>query len=309
MNRVEPYTKSEEHRTTDALESDIKSTRERMDKTLDTISSKLNPERHIENAGDWVKNKIDSVDTDSMRDSAKHLGKKTGNIVRDHPLPVAFGALAIASMFVRKPTYDRKIEEPYIPGHFGEEGPTGTINPTLDQGVKQLPENSDNDLGNGRSDGKIAGAAHAVKDGLSTAAHKTGETLRSFGSSTRHTASRSAHYTGDKLSHGKDDYPAAMCLGAMALGFLAAFSLPRTRKENQICGERSDEFRHEIAEKSRQAVDETKETLREKKDEFVDKAKTEAEETLDQTKSTLDDKIEETGSAIDDKIDEEVNPG
>lgn len=283
MNRVEQYQESEEQRSSEALESDIQSTRDRMDKTLDTLSTKLNPERYIEGAGNWMKDKIDGVDTDSFKDTAKHVGKKTGNIVRDHPLPVALGALTIASLFMRRSDdYDRKIDDPYIPAHPNATGPTGTLNPTLDPDVKQLPEHSDN----GKSSGRAAETAHAVKSGLSTAAHRTG----------------------DRFSRGKEEYPAAMCLGAMALGFLAAFALPRTRRENEAYGESADEFKHDVAERSRRLVDETKENLHDKKDELLGRTKEKAEEALEETKAALDEKVDKTASQIDDQIEEKVEP-
>ncbi len=286
MNRIETYQKEEEHRTTDALEDEIRTTRERMDHTLDKLSTKLNPERYIEGAGDWVKGKIDAVDTDSFKETAKRIGRKTSRFIADHPLPVAFGALTVASLFTKRSDYDRKVKDPYIPAHPNTDGPTGKINPTLDAKVKQLPEQSENGTSNGNSDGKIAHATHAVRSGLSTAAHKTGDTF----------------------TRGKDEYPAAMCLGAMALGFLAAFALPRTRRENEWCGETSDEIKQDVADRGHKFVDETKETIRHKKDELVGQAKEKTDEAIAKAKGTIDQTVDETASTIDAKIEEEIEP-
>lgn len=257
-----------------------------MDQTMDQLSTKLNPERYIEGAGDWVKGKIDAVDTDSFAETAKLIGKKTSRFIADHPLPVALGALTVASMFAKRSDHDRKIKDPYIPGHPNADGPTGIIDPKLDPKVKQLPEHSENGTENGSSSGKMAHATQAVKSGFSTAAHKTGDTF----------------------TRGKEEYPAVMCLGAMALGFLAAFALPRTRKEDMWCGDKADDFKQDVADRGNKLVDETKETIRRKKDELVGKAKAQTEKAVEKTQKIIEEKVDETASSIDSKIDEEIEP-
>lgn len=208
MDKEKQDINGEERRPADDIESEIHSTRERMDRTVDALSQKLDPNHCIENAGDWVQDKIESVDTDAMRRSAARVGRKTGSIIQEHPLPVALGALALASLFLPRPSLNRRRNSAASDDESLKE-PTSSEKPPL----TQKSENS--------------------------------------------------------FSRGKEKHPVAMCLGAMVAGFLAAFALPRTRRENKIYGESAEEFREKLADQSRQLVTDAKESVREKTDEIV----------------------------------------
>jgi len=216
MDKEKQDINGEEPRSVDAIEGEIHSTRERMDKTVDALSQKLNPDRYIENAGDWVQGQIESVDTDSMKRSAARIGRKTGGVIQEHPLPIALGALALASIFLPKPSLNRRRDS----AQSRENGTEESVGLTASEEKYPLTEKTEN-----------------------------------------------------TFYRGKEKYPVAMCLGAMAAGFLAAFALPRTRKENKIYGDSAKEFKEKMADQGRQLVNDAKETVREKTDEIVEDIK------------------------------------
>ncbi|MEX2581496.1 MAG: DUF3618 domain-containing protein [Verrucomicrobiales bacterium] len=375
MNRIKQHTDGV-GRSTDALEQEIESTRNRMDSTIDELAHKLNPDHYVNDALDWLKAKMERVDAEAVKHSAADLGKKTGKAVKENPLPFALGGLAIASIFMPRGSFRRRSEEPYVPAHPGAEGATGIIDPTINPGVKSLPQESiiiegpnrsssdpANERGKARralftAKEKVSGSAHrvgdsvsdaassaksgvksaassaksevesatdSVKSGISSAAtstkarmssaaastksgaksaattakttlseatHKTEDALKGASASTREAVSKVARTSKERFYNGKEEYPGAMCLGALAVGFLAALGLPRTRRENTICGETSDELKERVAEKGKEKLTQAQNVALEKQEEAVDKLQAEAEKKLDTAQDKIDEKIE-----------------
>jgi len=150
-------------------------------------------------------------------------------------------------------------EGPYIEGDFEEEGPgMGERAKDTIAGAKEKLAGAKDKLTGARK--RAGGATERAKDRMHGATERLGEwgheRSRLLGRSTRRTLSRGKsasrraareieegyHAGVEKIDEAMDEYPLAVGIGFAALGMLAGLLLPRTRREDEMLGERSDEF-------------------------------------------------------------------
>lgn len=142
---------------------------------------------------------------------------------------------------------------------FEEEGPgmLERAKDTLGGAKDKLVDAKDKITG---AKNRASGAAERAKDRMHGAADRLGEwgheRSRLMGRRTRRTLGRSRaatrraaqeiehgyHAGVEKIDEAMEEYPLAVGLGFAALGMLVGVLLPRTRRENEMIGEQSDEF-------------------------------------------------------------------
>ncbi len=348
MNRTSPYLNEPEASEPGAIESRIEQTRHRMDDTIEKISDKLDPRPYVDEAVDWVKQRGDSIDTDAIRDSISEAGHKTGEVIRENPLPLILGGLAIASAFLPSDLFRRRKHSPAPerasrtrprPQSHEEieqrHQPTPLATPTARQlpGGKVMaqrhhhrpgPSQEDNngstlrektrafsagaaEKWNEASDAvsthahqageKLASATEHTQERLREASHQTADSLRQAAHSTSRTAQNLGRKTRDRLDTGRREHPLALCAGALAAGLVVALLIPRTRRENDLCGEEAEHFREELKSKGETMLDKSKQALA---DNDLD---------IEGLQSRAEDALESASETAREKIDQKVEPG
>lgn len=99
-----------------------------------------------------------------------------------------------------------------------------------------------------RGTGRMAaGARQRASRVRSRAGHMTG--------AVQHQMRHGYAYSRDQFVDAVDDYPLAVGLGFLALGALMGLSLPRTRREDELMGEQSDQLKHNVRDMGEELVE------------------------------------------------------
>ena len=349
MNRTSPYLQDSEAVSPDALEHEIRQTRSRMDKTLEQISDKIDPRPYVDEAVDWVKAKTEDIDPEAIKHSVAEAGHKTGQVVKENPLPLILGGLAIASAFLPSDLFRRKSKDdetattqpqsrpqPHSPPQPAGPGPQPLGTPMARQlpagkvmtkqlhhqqqsnGVSQQNGNGSSstlrqkarDLASGATDQwnattesvsesaqqakqKVTEATGKAQQSIQHASHQAADSIRHAAQSTTSTASELGRRTRDRFDQGRREHPLALCAGALAAGVVTALLLPRTRREDEMCGEEASQFRQELKTKGETMLDQGKQTLAENELD-VEGLKHRAEDAIDQAGDSAKEAIDET---------------
>lgn len=236
MNRYE--------RSADQIEQEIRGTRRDIDRTLGALQYKLSPGQLLDQALGYFKG--------GPGEFATNLGRS----VRDNPLPVTLFGVSLAwLMFApRGSSHPRGAEASVTP--MSEVGPVP--DPRADwteaaetYSVGEQPEGTGGVVG-------AAGEAMAKAREMGTAARERLDLQRAR-------AGEYAHRTWDQGRHATlaagrflEDYPLAVAALGLAVGAAAAACLPRTRREDELLGETSDQLKRAVSETVREAAaDET----------------------------------------------------
>lgn len=292
-NTTPPHEPS--HRSPSAIERDIARARESMDSTLDELAQKIDPRSRIESAESWVREKAEDIDLDTVKDTASDWARKGARGVRDNPVPVALTALALASFFIPKRSNGSSSNgSSLLPGtgdssdSFREKSrdELRSIRESVDDSVEEAKARAD-DLSS-RTTAKARRIADAAREKTDELTDRAGDKLRDAGESVRsasRTGAEKARDAGDRFTDATQRHPLLVGAGAAAAGFLVALALPRTRKEDELCGSEADQFRARVREGTREKLRENdldREGLHRRADEAVEKVSDEAEEVIDE---------------------------
>lgn len=245
----ETITREDENRSSAEIESEIRETRSRMDATLDELGNRLTPRSLINSAFDWW----ESPEAGGQRNAAvKKAAVAVAHQARLHPMPAILIGSGIAWLVAESMEHDEEKE--------GMEGR---------RRIRQIG------LGRKRSSpGKLekaketatkakeaaAGAIGTVKEKASEISEKMHHTSEQI-SEQAHGAVERARHMKEELRSGyqmsterfleaADQYPLAVGAGFLALGALVGLVIPRTRREDELMGEQSDQLVQETKEKA-----------------------------------------------------------
>lgn len=242
MNRIPPH--HEAHNgpiSPEDLVRDLEETRKRIDTTLNQITLKMNPKSIGSEIGAYLVDSLEHFEIGDIKRIAARTADRTGQVVKDHPVPVLLGCLAVASFFLpREWRHSRHDEEEEVRGRI--RAAAGTAAAKASATAERIGSVASREAGviaeTARSAGhavsgyaeqgidKLDELAHRASDKISDAAHRTADAARDSSARIRSVASDTA-----------ENHPLGMALGALAVGFLTALALPKTRKEERFMGE------------------------------------------------------------------------
>jgi hypothetical protein len=247
----------------DRIMEDIDTTRERMDDTLHELGEKLRPRHIADEVFDYFRS---SEHTSSAREKIKGTASKAGlaiwHKVQEHPLPSLMIGAGLVWMALEE---EKRTSTTYTQGYLGETGQPGT-GERIREGAARAGESA-RQMASGVSESakhmassagesarhlaeRAGEATHTVTDKIrdrttETAAHVR-EAAGRMSSQVRERASGAAYAGKEKIVEIGREYPFALGIGVVALGVLAGLALPRTRTEDQLVGERSDEIKEAV---------------------------------------------------------------
>jgi len=278
----------------DQIKAEIDQTRERMDHTLSELGERLNPRHLMDEVVEYFR---DNQNAAKIKEGASRAGRALLDAIQEHPLPLLLvgGGLAWLAVEQRRrsqgyyPDAEDYEEAEYLTDmdtSWDEEGPA-----FVESGV-EIEMSECDDLPSQGSSFKsstmekaqqikehLTAGAHSAKEKVTEAAGKVGEKARHLRDQTRERtaalsartrqlssrikqrASHAYHRTEDSLANASDSYPLAVGVGCLTIGLLAGLLLPRTRKEDEMIGETSEQFRDraklrgkEVLERGRKAA-------------------------------------------------------
>lgn len=230
-----------------------------------------------------VKRKVKSAATSAGKSTARTLS----HTIKEHPMPSALVGAGLAWMIVEALSddddsiYIEEVDLEYAPVGYTSTGLVGEVD-FEDTGELHSDEPGMMDKAREKAEhakDAVTGAVGTAKDKLSDAAYaarrakmRAAERARSGygrGRTMGRDMSRRMHHgyeSGmERMHHGYEtgverferashESPLAVGLGFAALGALVGLLLPRTRREDELIGERRDELVHTMKEKGEELV-------------------------------------------------------
>lgn len=205
----------------DTLEREIDQQRAEIGNIVHALESKFSPGQMIDTALGYAKG-----------GGGEFLHNLT-DTVKANPVPTLLTSIGLVWLMAgqnRRPDY----------GDSASTGPSMTDKLAAKaSGLKQQ--------GTGIKD-KAAQMSHSASSSLGNARHRVGDSSRHAAESLRHTADRARGGFTQLLN----EQPLALGAMGIALGALLAASVPPTRREDELMGQKSDELTGKIKDKARE---------------------------------------------------------
>lgn len=312
--------------SSDEIRADIERTRASMDDTFDALDQKLTPSQLLTEAWRYTKG------------GSAFGASKIWQLAREHPLPATMIGVGLGWLLVEKSrgtdTADSAAGDYRSFGYTGE-GASGYgrySGRSYNAGYE-----SSHDYDEDRSSGRLASAAGAVKDAagnavdtVKDAAGNAVDTVKDAASTAREKVGDLTGTVKDRASHLSDEArhkatqlrnkakfqsrkartgfwqmmeqnPLAVGAATLTLGVIAGFSLPSTDKEDELLGERRDQFLDTVKETGQEVLEKGKQIA----ETAVDKVKHEAE-AQGLTTDNLVDKVKAVGREAKNAVTEEA---
>jgi hypothetical protein len=247
-----------EDRSSTEIASDIRERRNRMDATLDELSNQFTVRSIVNSALDWWANRQVAMPGGGV---AKSAYRNVAYQVKKHPVPAVLVATGVAWMIIDAASEDE--------GHASSG--SGDVDDRQASGAsKQGPhllEKAETKLDQAKhAASDVAGAAKEKASALGEAASGAAENLtrraQDVYSQGRSTAVKVGHGVqqgyrsgAEQLEIAMRDYPLAVAMGFAAAGALFGVLLPRTRPEDELMGEKSDELLDATKEKGQELLE------------------------------------------------------
>lgn len=299
MNRTEPYQHTNNgngQRSPEIIQEDIKRTRQQIDESVEKLSEETSPSSVSTKLMDQLTQYTDSLDLGEVREKAARIGRSTSRRIRENPLPVALGLLAAAAAFIPRDLFRRNdknstesLPEPDLtaPGCSVDPVAHGTIRDWEDAANAEEKGENCSASDSGRihdAKEKISQTAETVKETGQQWMQHGKESISEGASQIAGKAGRAREGAARRFESGKESHPELLALGAIACGFIASLALPRTKHEDELCGESADQLKQKVAENGREFLSENQldaEGLEDRAEKLIDHTEEAAKEKID----------------------------
>ena len=108
---------------------------------------------------------------------------------------------------------------------------------------------------------KVSETSSGVQAQAISAGSAIGQGIRQsqrVGSGATHHLQKSTAHAGDTFQQMVEDYPFAVAVGFLGVGVLTGLLLPRTRQEDKLVGEKSDQLIEQIKETGKESLEKAK---------------------------------------------------
>lgn len=264
----------QEPRSSTEIESDIRQTRGRMDATLDEIGNRLSARSLLNSALDWWESRgADNRSGSAAKDTYETVARR----VKENPIPALLVGAGVTWMIIDATTGDdnetgvesgpavskgmRSGGGPSSPSQYlgdprdsSDSGPGAAENVkgTLEQAKQSVTEVA------GTAKEKVSALGEAATDAaenVSKRARKAYQEGRSTTLKVGRSLESGYHSSAEQLENAVEEYPLAVGIGFAALGALIGVLLPRTRREDELLGEHSDQLVKATKEKGQELLE------------------------------------------------------
>jgi ElaB/YqjD/DUF883 family membrane-anchored ribosome-binding protein len=258
----------QEHRSSNEIESDIRQTRGRMDATLDELGDRLSARSLLNSALDWWESRgVGARSGGATKDSYQTVAR----YVKENPIPSLLVGAGVAWIIIDATSGEEKETRSStgtVPNEGMRVGPTTQYYQTeMDESGPGFAESAKEKLEHAKE--AVAGVAEAAKekvsalgDATTSAAEDAGRRAQQVYQEGRSTALKMGrsiengyHSSARQLEDAMEEYPLAVGIGFAALGALIGVLLPRTRREDELLGEQSDQLVEATKEKGQELLE------------------------------------------------------
>ena len=283
----------QEPRSSTEIESDIRQTRGRMDATLDELGDRLTARSLLNSALDWWESGGVGARTGG---ATKDTYQSVARYVKENPIPSLLVGAGVAWIIIDATSSEeeetrsstgaasykgtrRGDATPYDPSGGGNQRENGgESDPGFAESAKDKLEHAKEAVA------EVAGAAKEKVSAFGDAATKAAEdagrraqqvyeegqsTARKIG----HSIESGYHSSAEQLENAMEEYPLAVGIGFAALGALIGVLLPRTRREDELLGEQSDQLVKATKEKGQELLERGKVVAQRVGDSVLDEAR------------------------------------
>ncbi|MBA4148544.1 MAG: DUF3618 domain-containing protein [Verrucomicrobia bacterium] len=221
----------------DEILSEIRTTRTRMDHTLDELGDKLQPRHLMEDAVDyfWTRERHTA---DKAKQSVNKMGRKVVDEVREHPLPSLLIGAGVIWLLSQQRERARSVDSGEEAGPGLKEKASEALDSAKErlQGLKESAKESTESMKEKASE--VSGKAREkIGSALGTAGEKSSEI--------KEKAKGYYQQTSQRVQETAQTHPLAVGLGCMAAGLIAGVIAPRTRAEDETFGSAADRLKEE----------------------------------------------------------------
>lgn len=316
----------QDNRDSREIQQDIRETRGDMDRTLDSLNERLSPRSLMNGAMDW----FDSRPSGGTSVAAEKAGDML-QLIRENPLPALLTGAGIAWLIAESkssPSYGSASDRHYRPAenyshNLRQSYGAGGIHTEAVRTSDGDGENSDESGLLDKAKGKLSDASSKIGDAMSRAKHGASDLgssvseYTSHGASAMHSGYSSVRDTASDISsrfadgvqenyrvvdrkfrQAVDEVPLGVGLGFLGLGVLTGLMLPRTKTEDDLMGDVSDDLKDAASDKGEELMERGKNVA----SRVADKAMEEADNqhlTPDAAKSTGKTLSAKIGSVVD----------
>lgn len=295
----------DENRTSADIEADIRTTRNRMDSTIDELGNRLNPRSLMNSAMDWwEKNSMAASGKSSFKAGYRSVAQQ----VKAHPVPSLLIGAGITWLLLNPEededsrTYSNSFRRTQGggTGRYGTEGYDPAYDyESEDAGDEQGIVSKIREKAHDARD-KVSELVGEAKDKVQSMTHRAGEKMEGMGGmadevkqkarNLMHQGGEMTHQARESMLHAResvkqkydatmmqakeamDEYPLAVGAAFLALGALAGVLLPRTRREDEWLGQKADALKAEAKSKGEEILEEGKSVAKKIGEQVMDEA-------------------------------------
>jgi hypothetical protein len=267
----------EDTRSSSEIKSDIRRTRGRLDDTLENLNERLSPRSIINDVLSWFETQGTDQTGNRPGSSLKRGYRNVIRQVKENPMPALLIGAGITWMILGAENDDSpEIEDRTF---HGADDPSMPGSPGVGE-PEFLPYEKSEKGGVASKVKEKIGQAHEALSGVTEAAtekmsdigggvHATARSARNvvnegFRHSKRAGSDATQHlqtgyaYAGDRFQEAVEEYPLAVAVGFLGIGLLTGLLLPRTRQEDKLIGEKSDQLIEQVKETGKETLDKAK---------------------------------------------------
>lgn len=280
MSTTSTYPETSGERTSAEIEAGIRTTRERMDSTLDELGNRLTPRSIVNSLMDWWdKNSPGPAESGGMKKTCRSLTSH----IKSNPVPSLLIGAGVTWLLLKDDDAEKEPGREWREDlRSGERNKFGYTSLALNDIAEQKGKAAESESGG--MVGTLKEKAHEAKEAatealdkvkskveeLTDGAGKAGEMAHDLYESGRDALKKRGHQLENtydsamnRMRGAVEEYPLAVGAGFAALGALIGVLLPRTRQEDQLVGKKSDEVIGAVKEKGGELLEKGKEKAEE----------------------------------------------
>jgi ElaB/YqjD/DUF883 family membrane-anchored ribosome-binding protein len=252
-----------EARSSSQIEADIRTTRARIDSTLEQLGARLNARSLLNSALDWWEARSGGPAKSPAGAATKQAYGSLARHLKENPLAALMIGAGLGWMIIETATSSSTASEPEkasaLRGSPSQEPGSPEKSPLLESAKETMSQAKES----------VTEWAQAAQEKVSTLSESANEAAGELGqraqqayqegrSSARKLGGRleSGYRAGsEQLENALEQYPLALGVGFAALGALIGVLLPPTRGEDQLLGESADQLLSATKDKGQQLLD------------------------------------------------------
>lgn len=225
------------------IRADIERTRAEMDRTLDRLTTRVQPRHLLDDVMDLFQRGNDDQDEGSARRTLREAGTMAADKLKSNPMPATLIGAGLAWLLFQDNSK----------GSHRRTRPAGYDPYTATEYAGVTDESLKENLSSSLSDATDTAGEKAA--GLRQNVAAMGSRAQDAAADVRHQTSEGFHAGQQRLKNWAEEAPLAMGIAALAAGLLTGLVLPGTRAEDELMGDASDRLKQQARESGEEVLE------------------------------------------------------